>query len=83
MDLVQGTAHFRTPLACGMELISGLRGPVSGMAIPQFVVDLPGGQGKIPLLAETAQPGADGWMIRNLAGETVAYRDPPTRSSGY
>lgn len=82
MDLVQGTAHFRTPLARGMELISSLRGPVSGMAIPQFVVDLPGGQGKIPLLAETAQSGTDGWMIRNLAGETVAYRDPAPRSSG-
>jgi lysine 2,3-aminomutase len=76
MDLVRGTAHFRTPLQQGMKLATGLRGRVSGMAIPHFVVDLPGGQGKVPLLAETAQPTADGWLIRNPAGEQVIYRDP-------
>ncbi|MGB4599370.1 MAG: KamA family radical SAM protein [Trichlorobacter sp.] len=80
MDLVQGTGHFRTPLARGMELLAGLRGPVSGMAIPHFVVDLPGGQGKVPLLAETARPADAGWLIRNLAGELVEYRDPPATS---
>ncbi len=76
MDLVQGTAHFRTPLLQGMQLVAGLRGQVSGMAIPHFVVDLPGGQGKVPLMAETAQRTADGWLIRNLAGEQVVYQDP-------
>jgi len=76
MDLVQGTAHFRTPLRQGMELLTGLRGQVSGMAIPHFVVDLPGGQGKVPLLAQTARPTAEGWQIRNLAGQSVQYQDP-------
>ena len=76
MDLVQGTAHFRTPLRHGMQLMAGLRGQVSGMAIPHFVVDLPGGQGKVPLLAETAQATAEGWLIRNLAGRRVVYQDP-------
>jgi lysine 2,3-aminomutase len=76
MALVQGTAHFRTPLRHGMQLMAGLRGQVSGMAIPHFVVDLPGGQGKVPLLAETAQATAEGWLIRNLAGRQVVYQDP-------
>ncbi len=56
--------------------MAGLRGQVSGMAIPHFVVDLPGGQGKVPLLAETAQATAEGWLIRNLAGRRVVYQDP-------
>lgn len=76
MDLVRGTAHFRTGLAEGMRLIGVLRGRVSGMAIPHFVVDLPGGKGKVPLLEQTAQCTADGWLIRTASGETVSYRDP-------
>lgn len=80
MDLVRGTAHFRTPLKRGMELMAGLRGRVSGMAIPHFVVDLPGGQGKVPLLIETAQHCHDRWLIRNLSGDLVVYHDPPMPS---
>lgn len=77
MDLVRGTAHFRTPLARGMQLMEALRGRVSGMAIPHFVVDLPGGRGKVPLLAETARQEAAGtWRIRTCDGRTVTYRDP-------
>jgi len=78
MDLVQGTAHFRTPLQRGMELVAGLRGQVSGMAIPHFVVDLPEGKGKVPLLPETArqEPGGE-WRIRTAGGEMVRYHDPP------
>lgn len=77
MDLVQGTAHFRTPLARGMEVVEALRGRVSGMAIPHFVVDLPGGRGKVPLLAETARRQPDeSWRIRTCDGRMVAYHDP-------
>lgn len=76
MDLVQGTAHFRTPLERGMELTAGLRGRVSGMAIPHFVVDLPEGKGKVPLLAETARQEPGGvWRIRTCDGDVVTYRD--------
>lgn len=78
MDLVQGTAHFRTPLQHGMALVAGLRGQVSGMAIPHFVVDLPEGKGKVPLLPETARQEAAGtWRIRTSDGQVVTYRDPP------
>lgn len=77
MDLVQGTGHFRTPLRRGMALVAGLRGQVSGMAIPHFVVDLPGGQGKVPLQVDALQRRGDGdWSIRSLSGEAVIYRDP-------
>ncbi len=78
MDLVQGTAHFRTPLHRGMELVAGLRGQVSGMAIPHFMVDLPEGKGKVPLLEETARQEGEGeWRIRTSSGQLVTYRDPP------
>lgn len=76
MDLVKGTAHFRTGLATGMGLVEGLRGQVSGLAIPHFVVDLPGGKGKVPLARSAATVTEDGWRIRTCSGETVPYRDP-------
>lgn len=49
-DLVRGAEHFRTPVEAGLEIIRGLRGHVSGMAVPHFVIDAPGGGGKIPLI---------------------------------
>lgn len=75
MDLVRGTAHFRTPLEQGRQLIGSLRGKVSGMAIPHFVVDLPGGKGKVPILPDTLQRAGDDWQIRTHTGEVVSYLD--------
>ena len=49
-DLTRGTEHFRTSVECGIEIMRQLQGRVSGMAIPRYVIDLPGGGGKIPLL---------------------------------
>jgi lysine 2,3-aminomutase len=66
MDLVSGTAHFRTRIERGLSLLSALRGKVSGLAIPHYVIDLPGGKGKIPL-----QPG----YLESL-GETAILRTP-------
>jgi lysine 2,3-aminomutase len=54
-DLAEGTAHLRTPLATGLEILEGLRGRVSGLAVPHLAVDLPGGSGKV-----TLQPG---WLL--------------------
>ena len=76
MDLVRGTAHFRTPLEQGMQLLASLRGKVSGMAIPHFVIDLPGGKGKVPILPDNLQRVVDGWQIRTHTGELVSYADP-------
>src|SRR3990172_8759590 len=49
-DLTRGTEHLRTPVECGLDIMRGLQRRISGMAIPKFVIDLPGGGGKIPLL---------------------------------
>lgn len=49
-DLTRGTDHLRTPVECGLNIMKALQGRISGMAIPRFVIDLPGGGGKIPLL---------------------------------
>ena len=48
-DPVKGTAHLRTPIACGLSIMRTVRSQLSGMAIPQYVIDLPGGGGKIPI----------------------------------
>jgi len=47
-DLTEGTGHFRTPIQTGLNILRALRGSVSGLAIPAYVVDLPGGGGKVP-----------------------------------
>ncbi|MFH1463892.1 MAG: KamA family radical SAM protein [Pseudomonadota bacterium] len=83
-DLVRGVEHFRTPLGRGLQLMEYLRGRLSGLAIPSFVVDLPGGGGKIPLLPNyVVSLGADHTVLRNGEGMLVAYPDPgaPARSA--
>ncbi|MBW6508480.1 MAG: KamA family radical SAM protein [Desulfuromonadales bacterium] len=75
MDLVEGTAHFRTPLQTGLDIIRALRGPVSGMACPHFVVDLPGGKGKVPLLPDGLRYRDGKTVITTSPGELVEYPD--------
>lgn len=76
-DPAFGTRHFRTPIEVGIDIIEKLRGWTSGMAVPHFVVDGPGGGGKIPLLPEYLQ-ARDGkkWTFRNYKNETYEYFDP-------
>lgn len=76
MDLVRGGEHFRTPLECGLKLMLSLRGPVAGMALPQFVVDLPGGKGKVPLLPEAIFHQGEHTRIRSASGEMIDYPPP-------
>jgi len=76
-DPVVGTSHLRTSVAKGIELIAGLRGHTSGYAVPTYVVDAPGGGGKVPIQAETIAGFVDGvWTLRNWAGRTYTYTDP-------
>lgn len=75
MDLVKGTAHFRTPLASGLEIIKSLRGHISGLAVPHFVIDLAGGKGKVPILPDTFERDGDQVFVTTYRGERVAYRD--------
>jgi len=76
-DLVRGVEHFRTPLCKGIEIMEYLRGRLSGLAIPTFVVDAPHGGGKIPILPNyvvSASPSHT--VLRNYAGELVSYPEP-------
>src|SRR3989344_4267772 len=73
-DLVQGTAHFRTRLETGLDIIRSLRGYTSGLAVPQLVIDAPNGGGKIPILPEylIGQEG-NKLIFKNYKGDIVEY----------
>ncbi|WP_305043071.1 KamA family radical SAM protein [Geoalkalibacter sp.] len=73
MDLVRGTGHFRTRLETGLEIMAALRGSLSGLAIPHYVVDLPGGRGKIPLVPEYVERLGDQALLRAPSGERVDF----------
>jgi lysine 2,3-aminomutase len=74
-DLVQGTEHFRTTVEEGLEIIRALRGHTSGMAVPAYVIDAPGGGGKIPLLPDYLQSLGDHVSLKNYRGESYFYRN--------
>lgn len=78
-DPIRGAEHFRTPLSKGLEIIRGLRGHTSGLAVPTFVVDAPGGGGKIPitpdyLVSYDAEEGRA--VLKNFQGREIEYLDP-------
>jgi lysine 2,3-aminomutase len=75
MDLIKGTAHFRTPIAKGLEIIRSLRGHVSGLAVPHFVIDLPNGKGKVALLPDEIEREGEMLFLKTYQGERIAYRD--------
>ena len=75
-DPIPGSSHFRTPISKGLEIIQGLRGHTTGYAVPTYVVDAPGGGGKIPLLPEYAVGWDKGDLIlRNYEGNVFRYPD--------
>ena len=75
-DPILGSAHFRTPVSKGLEIIKGLRGFTSGYAVPQYVIDAPGGGGKIPLIPEYSL-GRDGdkILLKNYEDRIFEYPD--------
>ncbi len=76
-DLVQGAGHFRTPIAKGIEIMEGLRGHTSGFAVPTYVVDAPGGGGKIPLMPNYLLSMSDHRVVlRNFEGYITTYEEP-------
>ncbi len=76
-DLTRGTNHFRARVEVGLQIIEALRGHTTGFAVPQFVIDAPGGGGKIPLMPEYVQKMDDGEVIlRNFEGKTYRYPQP-------
>ena len=76
-DLSKGLGHFRTPVAKGIEIIEGLRGHVSGLSVPTFVVDAPGGGGKIPVMPNyLLSQGVHKAILRNFEGVITIYPEP-------
>lgn len=76
-DPVLGSTHFRTAVETGLDMIRSLRGHTTGYAVPQFVIDAPGGGGKVPLLPGTGiERMGDDLLLRNYKGELFHYRDP-------
>jgi lysine 2,3-aminomutase len=76
-DLINGSSHLRTPVADGIAIIEGLRGHTTGYAVPQFVIDGPGGGGKIPLNPEYLIDSTPGKVtLRNYEGQVFEYPDP-------
>src|SRR3954463_8113429 len=76
-DQVAGGEHFRTTVQKGLEIIQALRGWTSGLAVPQFVIDSPGGGGKVPLLPEYVDEiTEDEVTFRNYEGKRFTYKQP-------
>jgi lysine 2,3-aminomutase len=76
-DQVAGAEHFKTSIETGLEIVSGLRGWTSGLAVPHFVIDAPGGGGKIPLLPEYVERITDEEVVlRNYRGRKFVWRQP-------
>lgn len=77
-DLTKGTNHFRTTVETGLSIIQSLQGHTSGMAVPHFVIDAPGGGGKIPLLPSDYLLNLDenGAVLKNYENKTYHYPQP-------
>ena len=76
-DLARGTSHFRTTIAEGQAIMAALRGRVSGTCLPTYVLDLPGGYGKVPLAPGHVQELSPGhYRITDWQGQAHEYRDP-------
>jgi lysine 2,3-aminomutase len=83
-DLARGTAHFRTGIADGQRLVRSLRGRVSGLCQPTYVLDIPGGYGKVPIgpCAICAEGTSGEWVVEDSAGVRHAYPPDPGESEG-
>ena len=80
MDLVRGGEHFRTPIGTGVAIIDALRGHTSGLAVPHFIVDLPGGRGKVELVPRyLLRREGDTLVFRNHLGEECPYPELASR----
>ena len=76
-DLSQGIEHFRTPVDIGLQVIESLRGHTSGLAVPTFCIDAPGGGGKTPVMPQYLISRAPGRVVlRNFEGGVYTYTEP-------
>jgi lysine 2,3-aminomutase len=76
-DLSLGLSHFRTSVAKGMEIMEGLQGHTTGFAVPTYVIDAPGGGGKIPIMPNhIISQGYRKYVLRNFEGKITTYTEP-------
>jgi lysine 2,3-aminomutase len=76
-DPVRGTSHLRTPLDTGLGIMAELQGRLSGIALPKFIVDTPGGMGKVPLFPDfVVRRSGKSTVFRTFRGVEVEYLDP-------
>src|SRR6185295_7741330 len=77
-DLIAGSAHLRTSVRKGLEIMSELRGHTTGYAVPQYVIDAPGGGGKVPVAPDyVVSRNADRVLLRNYEGKIFEYPEAP------
>jgi lysine 2,3-aminomutase len=82
-DEVEGTEHLRTTVEKGLKIIEGMRGHTSGLAVPTYVIDLPGGGGKVPLQASYLISREDGQLVfKNYLGKIYHYHNPKPSANG-
>jgi len=75
MDDTRGTSHFQTDIEAGIQIMMHLRGRISGMGVPQYMIDLPGGGGKIPLLPNYVIHRNDSsWTFKNFEGKSYQWK---------
>jgi len=74
-DPVAGVGHFRTSISKGLEIIAGMRGHTSGLAVPTYVVDAIGGGGKIPLQPDYCLRQGDDFILSNYQGRSFRYKE--------
>ena len=81
-DLARGIGHFRTSVGKGIQIMENLRGHTSGLAVPHFVIDAPGGGGKIPVTPQYVISQSDRQVVlRNYEGKIFVYTEPENNRS--
>lgn len=75
-DLARGTGHFRTTIAAGQAITAQLRGRMSGIGLPEYVLDIPGGFGKVPIGPDYLVQTAAGYTVTDWQGQSHSYADP-------
>jgi lysine 2,3-aminomutase len=80
LDRAPGTNHFRVPIQEGLRLMRGLRGHISGLCLPTYILDIPGGHGKVPLGDDYVHPRSERiYEVVNHRGERFTYEEPNSR----
>lgn len=83
-DLSTGLSHFRTPISKGIEIMEGLRGHTSGFSVPVYVIDTPGGGGKVPVMPNyVISSSTNKVILRNFEGIITSYQEPDNYEHNY